>query len=296
MAVSVKTTAAVFELPQKLGIIQYVEYVPERQCADGRCLYEGVLTAEGCRRGICVRYRVRVYSRDRRRWEAKERWQRGEVGGCLSQAVADALWELAGQYDVGVWYEYRVVNPFGCMYQCLLTKECYLVINGVRLSVPYCSNAAECVERILEDYRRKVERLREPPPVANVYNPAEELLRKYPELEAFGVEWVKAWAPHARERLIKIAEVMRKYPQVAEVVKRKKAANPNPYAVEAYVAKDGPEVCILLAPSKTYCMQDGAVVQLDLSCDYDYKEKKMMCRPKGLLTFTAAAKEYVRIL
>jgi hypothetical protein len=45
----VKTVAAVFELPQKLGILQYVEYEPPPRewCVNG-CLYEGLLTAEGC--------------------------------------------------------------------------------------------------------------------------------------------------------------------------------------------------------------------------------------------------------
>ncbi len=73
-AKKVKTTAAVFELPQKLGILQYVEYEspPREWCTDG-CLYDGVLTAEGCRKGVCVRYRVWVHSRDRKRWEARER-------------------------------------------------------------------------------------------------------------------------------------------------------------------------------------------------------------------------------
>jgi hypothetical protein len=76
----IKTIATVFELPQKLGILQYVEHEPER-CAD--CLYAGLLTAEGCRRGVCIKYRVWVFSRDRRRWEAKERWRRRneEAGG-----------------------------------------------------------------------------------------------------------------------------------------------------------------------------------------------------------------------
>jgi hypothetical protein len=45
----IKTVAAVFELPQKLGILQYVEYEPppKEWCVNG-CLYEGLLTAEGC--------------------------------------------------------------------------------------------------------------------------------------------------------------------------------------------------------------------------------------------------------
>jgi hypothetical protein len=74
----VKTVASVFELPQKLGILQYVEYEPPPRewCTGDGCLYEGVLTAEGCRKGVCVRYRVWVFSRDRRKWEVKERWRR----------------------------------------------------------------------------------------------------------------------------------------------------------------------------------------------------------------------------
>ncbi len=107
-AKKIRVTAAVFELPQKLGILQYVEYEPppKEWCTNDGCLYEGVLTAESCRRGVCVRYRVWVYSRDKRRWEAKEKWRRrGEdAGGRIKQQVADALWELADRFDVGVLY------------------------------------------------------------------------------------------------------------------------------------------------------------------------------------------------
>jgi hypothetical protein len=106
----IRTTVSVFELPQKLGILQYVEYEPPPRewCTSDGCLYEGVLTAEGCKRGICVRYRVCVWSKDRRTWEARERWRRRdeEAGGCIRQQVADALWELSGRFEVGLWYEY----------------------------------------------------------------------------------------------------------------------------------------------------------------------------------------------
>jgi hypothetical protein len=37
------------------------------------------------------------------------------------------------------------------------------------------------------------------------------LLREWPELQAFGVEWVKKWLV-LRDRLIEIAKVMRRYP------------------------------------------------------------------------------------
>jgi hypothetical protein len=60
----------------------------------------------------------------------------------------------------------------------------------VRLDQPYCCTAEECVKQILEDYKREVEKMKEPPPPSP--DPAEELLRKYPELSAFGVEWVGA--------------------------------------------------------------------------------------------------------
>jgi hypothetical protein len=52
-AKKIKTTASVFELPQRLGVLQYVEYEPPPRewCTEDGCLYEGILTAEGCRRG-----------------------------------------------------------------------------------------------------------------------------------------------------------------------------------------------------------------------------------------------------
>jgi hypothetical protein len=88
-AKKIKTAAVVFELPRKLGILQYVEYEPPPRewCINDGCLYEGVLTAEGCKKGVCVKYRVWVYSRDKRRWEAREKWRRRgeEAGGCIKQ-------------------------------------------------------------------------------------------------------------------------------------------------------------------------------------------------------------------
>ena len=74
-----------------------------------RMSLQGVLTAEGCMKGVCIKYRVWVYSRDRRRWEVGEMWRKkkwDEEVGCLRQNVVDVLWELSGKYDVDVWYEY----------------------------------------------------------------------------------------------------------------------------------------------------------------------------------------------
>ena len=299
----VKETAAVFELPSRLGILQYVEYEPEegRRASEGPP-YEGLLTAEGCRRGVCIKYRVRVWSRDRRLWEAEERWRRRrdeEVGGCIRQKTADALWELSGKYDVGLWYEYRRVGMGVNLYNVL----CGVVVNGIKLGQPYCSTVEECVERILEYYRREVERLKEPPQPALVieFNPVEELLREWPELGAFGADWLKAWAPHAKERLIEIAKAMRRYPWMVDVIKQRPVGNPHPYMVEVYVARDGSEVCLSLTPPKAFCAQNGAVKEVKLELEFSqhevYEERiRKAYRPKGLLAFTTAAKEYIKVL
>jgi hypothetical protein len=298
----IRTTAAVFELPQKLGILQYVEYEPPPRewCTDG-CLYEGLLTAEGCRRGVCVKYRVWVWSKDKRRWEAKERWRRRrdeEVGGCIKQQVADALWELSGRYDVGVWYEYVRVGTWVNQYDVY----CGVVVNGVKLYQPHCRSAEECVEEILRDYRRELEKMTEPPQPALVVkiDPVEELLKEWPELGAFGTEWVRKWLD-LRERLVEIAKVMRRFPWMADAVRQRPVGVLHPYAVEAYVAVDGSEACLRLTSSKAYCAQDGAVKEVKLELEFKryemYEEKiREVYRPKGLLAYAAAAREYVRML
>jgi len=299
----IRTTAAVFELPQRLGVLQYVEYEPPPRewCTNDGCLYEGLLTAEGCRKGVCVRYRVWVHSRNRRRWEAKERWRRRrdeDVGGCIRQQVADALWELSEKYDVGLWYEYRRVGMWVNQYDVF----CGVVVNGVRLYQPQCRSVEDCVKQILEDYRREVEKMNEPPQPALVVktDPVEELLREWPELEAFGTEWVRKWLD-LRERLIEIAKVMRRFPWMVDVVRRRPMSILHPYMVEVYVARDGSEVCLTLNQLKTFCARNGAVREVRLELEFKryevYEEGiREVYRPKGLLAYTTAAKEYVRIL
>jgi hypothetical protein len=299
----IKAVASVFELPQKLGILQYVEYEPPPRewCTSDGCLYEGVLTAEGCRKGVCVRYRVWVFSRDRRRWEAKEKWRRRrdeEAGGCIKQQVADALWELSGRFEVGLWYEYVRVGVGINQYDVF----CGVVVDGVRLDQPHCRSAEECVEEILRDYRRELERLREPPEPALVIkiDPAGELLREWPELQAFGVDWVRKWLD-LRERLVEIAKVMHRFPWMVDVIKQRPMSILHPHTVEVYVARDGSDVCLSLAASKAYCAQDGAVREAKLELAFSrfevYEEKtREVYRPKGLLAYTTAAREYVRLL
>jgi len=299
----IRTTASVFELPQRLGVLQYVEYEPPPRewCTSDGCLYEGVLTAEGCRRGVCVKYRVWVHSKDRRTWGAKEKWRRRrdeEAGGCIRQQVADALWELAGRYDVGVWYEYVRVGMWSHQFDVF----CGVVVGGVRLDQPYCRAVEECVKQILEEYKREVERLREPPEPALVVktDPVEELLREWPELQAFGVDWVRKWLD-LRDRLIEIAKVMRRFPWMVDVMRQRPMSILHPYAVEVYVAKDGSEACLSLTPPKGFCARDGAVKEAKLELAFSryetYEEKiREVYRPKGLLAFTTVAKEYVKLL
>jgi hypothetical protein len=245
---------------------------------------------------------VWVHSRDRRTWGAKERWRRRrdeEAGGCIRQQAADALWELSGQYDVGVWYEYVRVGAGVNQYDVF----CGVVVNGVKLYQPHCRAVEDCVKQIIEDYKREVEKMNEPPKPALVVktDPVEELLREWPELQAFGVEWVRAWAPHAKEELVEIAKIMRRYPWMVEVVRQRPVSHPHPYLVEVYVAVDGSEACLSLTSSKTYCARNGAVKEVKLELEFKryeaYEDRiREVYRPKGLLAFSTAAREYVRML
>jgi hypothetical protein len=142
-----------------------------------------------------------------------------------------------------------------------------------------------------------MERLREPPPPPD---PAEELLREWPELGAFGVDWVKKWLD-LRERLIEIAKTLRRFPWMVEAMRQRPMGILHPYMVEAYVAVDGSEACLSLNPPKAFCARDGAVKETRLELEfsrYETYEKKIreVYRPKGLLAFTTAAREYVRLL
>ena len=75
----------------------------------------------------------------------------------------------------------------------------------------------------------------------------------------------------------------------------------HPYMVEVYVAKDGSETCLCLNPPKAFCVQNGAVKETKLELTFSryetYEDKiREVYRPKGLLAFTTAAREYVRVL
>jgi len=271
------------ELPQRLGIPQEVSFSYNEYSRQ----YEGVLIAEGCRRGICIKYRVLVYSRNGTKWEAKKpRREKLELGGCLRhQAVADALWELAGRFEVGLWYEYRkrcAVFTYLCPFQEIVMEGCGVVVNGVKLNRPYCRTVEECIEEILRDYKREVERMKEPPQPSPP-DQAEELLREWPELEVFGLEWVRGWLPYAKERIKQLAEILRNHPKTKAIIETV-GIRENPYLIEIYIAND--EECV--------------AVNTDVFCLADSKPRKMPLEyiglkpPKGLLMF-AKRKEFTRV-
>jgi len=137
--------------------------------------------------------------------------------------------------------------------------------------------------------------VRRPPEPAD---PVEQLLREYPELEAFGVDWLRAWAPRAGRQIARIARVMRRYPWMAELIGQGPVGLVNPYSVEAYVARDGSEACISLF-GWAYCSADGSSVKR-LELEFSRLEPheggvREVYRPKKRSIF-AKAKEYIRIL
>ena len=125
-------------------------------------------------------------------------------------------------------------------------------------------------------------------------------MREWPELEAFGVEWVRKWLV-LRDRLVEIAKVLRKFPWIVDVIRQRPMKILHPYTVEVYVAKDGSEACLSLNPPKAFCARNGSAREVRLELEFKryetYEEKiREIYRPKGLLAFTTAAKEYVKIL
>jgi Zn-dependent protease with chaperone function len=111
---------------------------------------------------------------------------------------------------------------------------------------------------------------------------------------------VKKWII-LRDRLVEIAKVMRRYPWIVDVIKQRPMNILHPYMIEVYIAKDGSEACLSLNPPNAFCAQNGAVKETKLELAFSryetYEEKiREVYRPKGLLAYATAAKEYVRVL
>jgi hypothetical protein len=111
---------------------------------------------------------------------------------------------------------------------------------------------------------------------------------------------VRKWVV-LRDWLVGIAKVMRRYPWMVEVVTQRPVSILHPYAVEVYVAKDGSETCLPPNPPKAFCAQNRAVKEVKLELEFSryetYEDKtREVYRPKGLLAYATAAREYVKIL
>jgi hypothetical protein len=111
---------------------------------------------------------------------------------------------------------------------------------------------------------------------------------------------VKKWVI-LRGRLMEFASVLRRFPWMVEVMRQRPMSILHPYMIEAYVTRDGSEVCLSLNPPKAFCVQNGSVREVRLELEfkqYEVYEEKMrgVYKPKGLLAFTTAAGEYVRVL
>jgi hypothetical protein len=111
---------------------------------------------------------------------------------------------------------------------------------------------------------------------------------------------MKKWLD-LRDRLVEIASVLRKYPWMAEVVRQRPMSILHPYMIEVYIARDESEACLSLNPPKAFCARDGAVKGAKLELEfsryevYEEKMREVYCS-KGLLAYTTAAREYVRVL
>jgi len=126
------------------------------------------------------------------------------------------------------------------------------------------------------------------------------LLREWPELSAFGVEWVRKWLV-LRDRLVEIARVLRRFPWMVDVVRQRQVSILHPYTVEVYVVVDGSEACISLTSSNAFCTRNGTLREVKLELEFKryetYEDKiREVYRPKGLLAYTTTAREYVKIL
>ncbi len=89
---------------------------------------------------------------------------------------------------------------------------------------------------------------------------------------------MKKWLD-LRERLIEIADTLRKFPWMVDVARQRPMSILHPYMIEVYVARDGSEACISLTSSKAYCARDGAVREARLELEFKryetYEDKDM---------------------
>jgi hypothetical protein len=84
-------------------------------------------------------------------------------------------------------------------------------------------------------------------------------------------------------------------------VERQRGLRPHPYMVEVFVARDESEVCLTISRPKQFRAQNGAVKEARIELAFARHEpyegaSREVYRPKGLLTYTTAARKYVRLI
>jgi hypothetical protein len=120
-----------------------------------------------------------------------------------------------------------------------------VALNSIIVNLDFtCRYVDHCIQKILDKYKYASLMLLQVLPAED--NDVTELLKKYPEPSAFGVEWVKKWG-RLKDRLVEIVEVLRRYPWMVDVIRQRLEPNPHPYLVEMYVAIDG-EVMFIAKP------------------------------------------------
>jgi hypothetical protein len=289
---TVKTVVQLFGLPQKLGVLQYVEFTRSEYTS----VYAGVIKVEGCKRGVCIKYKAEVVSKDGRRWilPKRRREDKEEEDGELKQQIFDALWEMAERgYDIEIQYK-CYEDECGRAF-CIKRRRCYrtFTINGIEPQLyEDCRTAEECVDVILRAYKLA----KEPPPPPPEEVEAERLLKEWPELEVWGLKWIKSWI-YAKKRLVAIAELMQSHQWIKNMIAERKD-DLSPFDIRAYVSKDKAEVCVSLKPfEEIYCSSDGTIRKIELERKgWDESGTREVYRLKGLLAFAKNAKEYVEIL
>jgi hypothetical protein len=55
---------------------------------------------------------------------------------------------------------------------------------------------------------------------------------------------------------------------MVDMLRRRPMSILHPYAVEAYVARDGSEVCLSLNPPKAFCVQNSSVREVRLELEF----------------------------
>ena len=284
-------SAALFELPRRLGVPQRVLYEPPG-CAGCPC--EGVLTAEGCCKGACVKYRVAVERRNGR-WEVKglkRRREKKEDRGPSEELYGALLMLSEGGLEVGVrcaagdrWS--------GC--------EAYEIeIDGTLLPVPECKAAGECLKALRELYEEYWERVRlaldtEPRLPREV-----ELARRYPELvEVLGE---RLFFLYARDEwgvnnvIRPLGEVLRRFPRLADVLRECLDGERNSLGFVIVVREDGEEACLLCMHrdgTLRACARRGGEVAGDPGIDWERPEGGVYYL-RGLLRFRPGSPRYIR--